>query len=943
MKAYIFLMCVVIVSGNMYAQKPALDTASIRTWPEIQGRGISNNGKYVWYIVYQNQKQEMHVLSTDRSFNKVITDLPFFSYGSEPQLTQDSRKIVFFKSKASLCILDLITEKEIFIPQCLSFKMPSDGNGEWMAYQLQNKQLVLFNLKSAEKRIFSNVDEYLFSASGKILLVRSDLLENQGTKLLQWINLPKNETIDIWEGGKCSNYTFDKSENNLAFISSQGKQEDKNTIFHFSEGMEKALKIVDSSTSGVKTGMKVDSKELKFSRDGDKLFFYLSIKPVPKKLNSQAASVDVWNYNDQVLQDEQLHSLENSSLPSFLSVVAIGDPKVVMLNREGDNFFLKFNEGGDDNFLMVSRIIEKKGCQDVESELCLVNTINSDRKSIKLYGLGYYNAYFSPGGNYMYWYDVKQKCYYTYNLHTGITTNVSTQIKYPVYVEQWESSFPPAPNGPSPVWMKDDQGVLIYDRYDIWLVDPAGRQRSENITKGYGRRNRTVLRPIYWKNQLGGNEGQELEYDKNNLFFVTGLNDYSKNNSFYKVDLRGKRSPEKISDVSKMFYFPIIYGFMSNFSNFISKAKNADTYLLNEQSSNKFENLVVTNDFKNFNVISEVSPEKSYNWFTTELVHWKTFNGQPGQGILYKPENFDSTKKYPVIFYFYEKLSVEVNRFLRPELSVGVMNIPLFVSQGYLVFCPDIHYTIGNTAENVYNYVVSAAKLLGGKSWVDAKRLGIQGHSFGGYEVNSLITNTNIFAAAVSAAGASDLISKYGTIGLDGGLAHAFGQYRMHDYLWKDVSGFIKNSPLFKADKVETPLLIMHNKTDVAVPWQQAAEFFTGLWRLRKPVWMLQYDEQGIGHVLTEEKNQLDFTIRMQQFFDHYLKGAPAPKWMTKGIPAKLKQIETGLDLDLSSNCSKDCKVCKYWNEKIKKDSAGTWEGIEERTKREHWMGEVKR
>jgi dipeptidyl aminopeptidase/acylaminoacyl peptidase len=181
--------------------------------------------------------------------------------------------------------------------------------------------------------------------------------------------------------------------------------------------------------------------------------------------------------------------------------------------------------------------------------------------------------------------------------------------------------------------------------------------------------------------------------------------------------------------------------------------------------------------------------------------------------------------------------------------------------------------------------------------WVDAKRMGIQGHSFGGYETNFLVTHSHIFAAACTASGGSDFVSYYGDLFGNGAVQEVqfeLGQYRIGATLWQHPDLFIKNSPIFYADRVTTPLLIMHGALDDAVRFGQAVEFFCALRRLGKKAWMLEYGKDG--HILFG-KSAADFTIRMQQFFDHFLKGAEEPKWMSEGIPARLKGIESGLEL----------------------------------------------
>jgi dipeptidyl aminopeptidase/acylaminoacyl peptidase len=375
-----------------------------------------------------------------------------------------------------------------------------------------------------------------------------------------------------------------------------------------------------------------------------------------------------------------------------------------------------------------------------------------------------------------------------------------------------------------------------------------------------------------------------------------------------------------------------------------AKADNADVWIVKQQRMDDAPNFYLTSDFKSFNRLTNIQPQKNYRWATNELIAWKMPDGRTCQGVLYKPEGFDANKKYPLIVNYYEKKSGALHEFLRPELISADLNIPWFVSRGYLVFTPDIHYTIGSVAKSVVNSVIPGVEELLKFPFVDSLAIGIQGQSFGGYETNVLVTESNLFAAAAEGAGASNLTSMFGSLlptDRAGGQASEHlersAQMRMDGTVWENRKEYLENSPIFKADKVRAPLLIRHNKGDQAIPWGQGVEFFIALRRLGKPVWMLQYDGEGHGNI--HEKTEMDYTIRLTQFFDHYLKGAPAPQWMTQGIPATLKGVITGYDFDPAGSCGKDCKVCKMWNEKMKKDSVRTWKEIEEKIKSEHWMG----
>jgi dipeptidyl aminopeptidase/acylaminoacyl peptidase len=360
--------------------------------------------------------------------------------------------------------------------------------------------------------------------------------------------------------------------------------------------------------------------------------------------------------------------------------------------------------------------------------------------------------------------------------------------------------------------------------------------------------------------------------------------------------LNGKPNIEKLISGNYLYKGPDESEFIVPYSPV--KAKNAQMFIVRRMSASESPNLFFTEDFRHLKRLTDIRPEKDVNWLTTDLLTLKTLDGVSTQGILYKPENFDPLKKYPVIIYYYERLSEGLNDFIYPEPCVGPINIPYFVSNQYLVFTPDIHFTIGSPGHSAYSAVVSAAKYLSTMAWVDKHKIGIQGHSRGGYETNFIITHTGMFAAAMSASGMSDYISLYGGIRSNGASRqHAFeqGSQRIGGTLWKSLDSYLANSPIFLAPKVTTPLLMMNNKSDSDVPFEQGVEFFTALRRLGKSVFMLQYD--GEDHAVSGNA-ATDLTVRMKQFFDYYLKDAPPPRWMTEGIPAKWKGIVTGLELD---------------------------------------------
>ena len=329
----------------------------------------------------------------------------------------------------------------------------------------------------------------------------------------------------------------------------------------------------------------------------------------------------------------------------------------------------------------------------------------------------------------------------------------------------------------------------------------------------------------------------------------------------------------------------------------INRSKNGSKMILRRCSVNEYPDaFFMDSDFKNEKRISNTNPQQNeYNWSTVELVDWVSYDGIPLQGLLYKPENYDEEKSYPLIVYYYELNSDELHNHYAPKPTASVVHATEYASAGYFVFIPDIRYRPGHPAKSAYDCIMSGTdKVLKLYPSIDSKRMGLQGQSWGGYQTAQMITMTNRYAAAMAGAPVSDMISAYGGIRWESGLNRQFQyekqQSRIGATLWEAPELYIENSPIFNLPKVKTPLLIMSNDEDGAVPWYQGIELFTGLKRLGKPCWMLNYN--GDKHNLMKNANRIDLSIRMRQFFDYYLQGAPAPKWLTDGIPATVKGEE---------------------------------------------------
>ncbi|PSL45695.1 dipeptidyl aminopeptidase/acylaminoacyl peptidase [Chitinophaga niastensis] len=881
MKHFIVSIPFVFYSICCFAQKPPIDTSVFDKWPSVRYAAISNNGNYALYTIY-NQPVNSRTLILQAIHNNWKMELPVTDYST---FTQDSRMAVFMKSGDSLCLLTLGTSAIEYLPHVSSFWLFKQDDGECLAYQLntKGKELVVRNMATGRQKSFTGVTNFLLSNDGKTLLLQTESKKDSAiTQSLNWVNLPDGNMIPIWSTGpgeqrsKTDNFVFDATNKQLAFVV-QAKVNNQAAIsfWYYKSGTDKAILLANNQSAGIDPGLRLNNI-ISFSKDGSRIFFRLKEKDAPKP-NPDAVKVDIWSYTDPKLQSQQLEELDNGEQGGYTAAIQLEDHHIIRLTQEDEIDYMRFFEVKSND---IAFTCHRKGAMEEvnwntlgKGTNYLINTRNGDR----IQADGDF-SFVQSGGKYVI---LLNKDVFSYEVATGVTRNITQSLPIPLVDNESDDNPLPKPRGLSvAAWLDNEEAILICDKYDIWQVDPAGRKPAINLTNGYGRKHNIVFRLT-----------DERKYDDKSItnnakLILTAFDRTTKNSGFYSIVLGRNGDPERLTMGPYTF-------------SLASSARDTAIYIVERSNASQSRNYFWTSDFKTFIPVSDVYPEAAYNWLSSTLITWKTFDGYSTQGVLYEPTNFDPKKKYPVIFYYYEKMSDELNQYREPEASPGWINIPWFVSNGYLVVTPDIHYTVGEPGKSAYNSVVSAAKYLAKFPWVDAAKMGIQGHSFGGYETNYIVTHTNLFAAAMSASGIADLISDYGSLMRNGASLQFFcevDQLRIGPTLWQRPDLYIKNSPIFRADKVTTPLLLMNNKEDAVVPFAQGVEFFTALRRLGKKAWMLQYD--GEAHSLVDEKATKDFTIRVTQFFDHYLKGALPPKWMTKGIPAKMKGIDDGLELD---------------------------------------------
>ncbi|MEP6505859.1 MAG: prolyl oligopeptidase family serine peptidase, partial [Betaproteobacteria bacterium] len=666
-----------------------------------------------------------------------------------------------------------------------------------------------------------------------------------------------------------------------------GKPKAGYALYHASlKGSGAAVAVVTSGA--VPAGMRVaDNGTLSFTKSGNAIAF--GVAPVlqdtvPADSLVGKAVFDLWHYKDAHLQPTQRLNAARERGRTYTSLYYPATKKFVTLANDS----LPTVNLGEDGKIVLGTSRERYNIEsmwgDGGTDVYVLDGVTGATKVVKERITG--NAQLSPDNKYVAYFDKGH--WFTYNTATGKTVNATASVKGVNFDQETWDTPSDAPAWGVAGWTKGDKSMLLYDRYDVWEVDPAGAKAAVMVTDSLGRKNTTVLRLVAISGGGrggrggggggGGAQGDSASYEPNAPIFLRALNEETKAAGFYRDQLGVTKAPEQVVMADVAWGTPI-------------KAKNADVYLITKGTYVDFPNLYTGPSLTSLTKISDANPQqKDYNWGTVELVSWLSNDGHMQKGMLYKPENFDPKKKYPMISYFYEQLSNGLHNYVAPN-GRNVINPTHYASNGYLVFEPDINYEIGYPGPSAMKSIVPGVQMLLQRGYVDPKRLGLQGQSWGGYQTLYMITQTQMFAAAMAGAPVVNMTSAYGGIRWGTGVARAFQyektQSRIGGSIWETPMRYFENSPLFWLDKVTTPLFIMNNDADDAVPWYQGIETFVGMRRLGKEVYFIDYNNDV--HNPASRANQKDVAMRMQQFFDNKLKGAAAPDWMVHGIQYKDK------------------------------------------------------
>ncbi len=866
------------VIGQTTALKQ-LDTSAFSKWPVVsEGGMITNDGKYVCYSVAPSLLEQWNpaVVSTVvKSLHSEWIHTIKGTDNSKLQFTQDSRSALFQNSDSSLWMLTLGDSQSLLSKEVAQFKLTETNPSEYLIILTNNNEFICKNLQNNKEHQLKGVVRFEYNPKKSVIYI---FAKTNGNYRLSQFDPVSGKQTQIWEGSEeISKFVCDEASGNLAFADKGGKwyiYEDKNK-----EAREFKISNTDNLTFEGAERFEAGGKLLILKMKG----------PALAPVNPSVNPVKIFSYQDP----EYYKIVDNAERrqPEYLASYEINTGKYTRLEYDND----RLRSISVDGSKALIRHVEAQHSESEYywsraacSEDYVIYLVTGKKVIIKNHLLG---TMLSPGGEWV----IGQNNYGgdLFCMNTGDGTMKNLTARFPIPLRDFHWSDEPQMKNSRALgfynWSKDGKSIVMYDRFDIWQVDPSGQKAAVNLTAGVGRKNNIVFRFIEKNNP-------QLLLEKGDNIMIAAFNEETKENGFYKLEIGNPASLQQLTMGPYYYHMPhqTVYNWAAPV-----KAKSADVWLIPRQSESESPNWFWTKDFRIYNSLSNVYPEKEYEWFTTELINFTTKMGVKCKAILYKPKNFDPKKKYPVLFNYYQSEETDkLHMFRFPAFTDAYFfNFPMMLARGYMVCLTDTRQKIiGETARCLVDAIEGAADELAKRPYIDSKRFGGCGGSFGGYGTNCLAALSKKFAALVPISGVSDLVSIYGTVP---GLGEEHTENRqcgMGVSLGTDPERYLRNSPLAHVKKVTTPILIVNTLKDNNVNVLQGIEWFISLRREGKRAWMLQYQHED--HGVHNKDDDRDFHIRMNQFFDHYLKDAPAPVWMTQGIPVNDRGVRAGYEYD---------------------------------------------
>jgi len=897
-----------LFSGDCIAQSKKSMTPEVYTeWNRIRNVQITDNGDWAMYqLAKEVGDRTLKIYDTrgDKTFTfERVKKASFdqngaFAYFMVEHPYEDVRKLKRKKVKKekmpkdTLCIYNLKEKILTKIPAVKSYKTPLDWGG-YIAFLLDpdaehdtirtpikesketGSKLILRNLTTSETDTLFYTKDYEFAKKGEGLVATSKGAEGVLKEGVYVYDFDAPNWVPILEAkGDVYNLSWNEEGSQLAFTIDKDTTENRirpYELYYWNKSNKKTFKVAGQNATFLPDGHNISNyTKPVFSKDGSKMIFSITPPPILQDttlLDDEIVNVEVWHYNDSELYTRQENNLEGDKKIDYRCVYHTDQNKFSVLGSD-DYEDISFDEDYNSKYAIAihTESYEKErmwnGHGHFDGYRIDISTGEKEKFATKDRG----RISRSPSGKYCFWYDASIEGHWSYNVEENKKYKITSKDIGTFGDEQNDRPMDPSSYGYQG-YSVDDEYIIIYDRYDIWLVEPNKKESPKKITNG--RSSKKIYRII-------DTDREESAIDLSKPLLVHVFDEQDKSESYISLDAATQVQTQLYKGDVRLDKSPI-------------KARKSDDYITTVESYKVFPDLVLSNgSFDKMHTFSAANPQQNdYFWGDIELHSWTSDTGVKLDGLLVLPEDFDPKKKYPLIVNFYERSSNGLNRHRAPFAHRSTINYSYYSSKGYIIFNPDVVYRVGYPGQSCYESVIPGINSLIKEGFIDEDRIGVQGHSWGGYQIADLLTKTDMFKCAESGAPVVNMVSAYGGIRWGSGMSRMFQyektQSRLGATLWERPDLYLENSPIFKLDKVSTPVLILHNDDDGAVPWYQGIEYFNGLRRLAKPAWFLNYNDEP--HWPVKWQNKLDFNIRMEQFFDHFLMDAPMPRWMKNGVP----------------------------------------------------------
>ncbi len=901
--------------GTFAQDLKTLEIEDYDQWESLRSSQMSEDGVWVAYQVAPNEGNDTLFI-----VNTLNDSLYTEAFGTRVSFTSDSKFALYLigvsKKKQEqlqekketvhykLAVLNLASGKKDIYKEVSSFSLPEKGNFALLnmykpkGVSTAGSDKVLFNLYTGTMRTLGNLTDASFNKSGEYLAYITEPANALGYGV-EVLDLSTNVVnILASDTSKFSGLTWHKEGNSLAFFHQNNCddfEEDNFEIMAFrniSKGWKKEV-FGNSSATNFPEKMKISDSRLQWSDDQSKLFFGIqdwtakenkkkddknaektdsdSLKAdnkdakdspkekLAKKDDVKLPGVDVWHWRDPEIQPRQKKTYASDKNFAYQCV---WDLNTNMFRQITDSIYRSARLTGDFKYAIIyTEKPYEPQFRLTYSDYQLVDLATGSRKDLLTKFTGYINS--SPGGKYLVYF--KDKNWHTYDITTGKHTNLTGSMDLPFWDIRDDHPAEVRPPWGMVNWTNDDKHVLISDEYDVWAFKPDG-SGADILTEG--RKDEIILRV------------RKMDYEKDYIdtketIYFTAFGDKTKNSGYYTLKW-GKKPVELIYEAKSISS----YGF--------SKAKKADRYMWTENTYVMPPTLMVADaGLTNKKQVVQINAQQAkYAWGKAELVSFTNANGKDLQGVLHYPANYEEGKKYPMLVYIYEIRSNSLHSYINPS-EKSFYNTTNYVQQGFFVFQPDIVYRLDDPGISAVECVVPAVEKVLSTGMIDKDRIGLMGHSWGAYQTAFIITQTDLFSAAVAGAPLTDMISMYTEVYWNSGSPNQgifeTSQGRFTKPYWEIMDKYLENSPMFQAQNINTPLLVAFGDQDGAVDWHQGIELYTTMRRMEKPYVMLVYE--GENHSVRKEENTLDYTLKINQWFNHYLLGKDAEKWITDGIP----------------------------------------------------------